>query len=94
MKFVMSIAAGVAIGYLVWQYIASLAGGKITGRLHKSTKDKKLAGVCGGLAEYLGVDPTIVRLAWALLMLGWGTGVAAYILCAILLPEESTEASR
>ena len=87
MKTVMSIIAGLAIGYFAYQYFISNSKGKLNGRLHKSVRDKKLAGVCGGLAEYLGVDPTIVRLAWAALIFGWGTGVLAYIVCAIVLPE-------
>ena len=49
--------------------------------------DKKIAGVCGGIAEYLNADPTIIRLAFALLVLGWGSGVMAYIICALVLPE-------
>lgn len=88
MKTIMTIAAGIAIAYFAIQYFTSHQNGKITGRLHKSASDKKLAGVCGGLAEYLGIDPTIIRLAWALLIFGWGTGVMAYIVCAIVLPEE------
>ena len=50
-------------------------------------KDKKIAGVCGGIAEYLNADPTIIRLAFALLVLGWGSGELAYIVCALVLPE-------
>ena len=88
MSTVMSVLAGLAIGYFAYQYFASNSRGKISGRIHKSAKDKKLAGVCGGIAEYLGVDPTIIRLAWALLAFGWGTGILAYIICAIVLPEE------
>ena len=91
MKTIMTIAAGVALGYFAYQYFVSHSKGKISGRLHKSTRDKKLAGVCGGIAEYLGVDPTLVRLAWALMIFGWGTGVAAYIVCAIILPEGQAE---
>ena len=90
MKWIMSIAAGLAIGYFVYQTIVSNKGGnrgKITGRLHKSVKDRKIAGVCGGIAEYLNADPTIIRLAFALLVLGWGSGVMAYIICALVLPE-------
>ena len=91
MKTIMSVIAGLAIGYFVYQYFMSNNKGRISGRLHKSTRDKKLAGVCGGIAEYLGVDPTLVRLAWALMIFGWGTGVAAYIVCAIILPEGQAE---
>ena len=90
MGTVMSLAAGLAIGYFIYQSIVSSKGekrGKITGRIHKSVKDKKIAGVCGGIAEYLNVDPTIIRLAFALLAVGWGSGLLAYIVCAIILPE-------
>ena len=58
------------------------------GRIHKSASDKKICGVCGGIAEWLGVDPTIIRIAWALLACGWGTGVLLYFICAFVLPEE------
>ena len=93
MKWAMSIAAGLAIGYFVYQMIVSNRNGetKTTGRLHKSRKDRKIAGVCGGIAEYLNADPTIVRLVFALLCLGWGSGIAAYIVCALILPEGETE---
>lgn len=92
MKWIMSLAAGLAIGYFVYQSIVSRNGGRrITGRLHKSLKDKKVAGVCGGIAEYLGVDPTIVRLAFALMVVGWGSGLLAYIICAVILPEGDDE---
>ena len=92
MSWIMSIAAGLAIGYFVYQLIVSRNGGvKTTGRLHKSVKDKKIAGVCGGIAEYLNADPTIIRLVFALMVLGWGTGVLAYIACALILPEGDSE---
>lgn len=52
-------------------------------RLYKSNKDKMLDGVCGGLAEYFGVDPTLIRLAWVLLCAMGGSGVVAYIVAAI-----------
>lgn len=55
-------------------------------RLVKS-RDRKICGVCGGIAEYSNIDPTIVRLAWLLLVLCAGTGVWAYILAAIVMPE-------
>ena len=88
MKTIMTVAAGIAVAYFAIQYFTSNASGKITGRLHKSATDKKLAGVCGGIAEYLGIDPTIIRLIWALMIFGWGTGLLAYIVCAIVLPEQ------
>ena len=89
MKWIMSLAAGLAIGYLVYQYFVSNRDGeqRTAGRLHKSMNDRKIAGVCGGIAEYLNADPTIIRLAFALLVLGWGSGVLAYIICALVLPE-------
>ena len=92
MSWIMSIAAGLAIGYFVYQMAVSRNGeGKTTGRIHKSVKDKKIAGVCGGIAEYLNADPTIIRLAFALMVLGWGSGVLAYIACALILPEGDSE---
>ncbi|MCR5566552.1 MAG: PspC domain-containing protein [Clostridiales bacterium] len=84
----MTIAVGAAIGYFAYQIIQNNRNGEAaTGRLHKSTKDRKLAGVCGGIAEYLNTDPTIIRLAFALMVLGWGTGLLAYIVLALVLPE-------
>ena len=55
-------------------------------RLTKS-QEKKLCGVCGGIAEYLNVDPTIVRLIWLLLVFCAGTGVVAYFIAALIMPE-------
>ena len=60
-------------------------------RLYKSSTDKKIFGVCGGLAQYFGIDPTIVRLIWALLFFCLGTGLLAYIIAALVLPNEYTE---
>lgn len=57
-------------------------------KLYKSESDKKIAGVCGGLAAYLGIDSTIVRLIWAGLVLFAGVGLLAYILAAIIIPSE------
>lgn len=55
-------------------------------KLYRSVTDKKLAGVCGGVAEYFGIDSTIVRLIFAALVIFAGTGVLAYILCALIIP--------
>ena len=88
MKTAMTIIAGLALGYFIWQYIAGSQKGSLNGRIHKRAKDKKVAGVCGGIAEWRGIDPVIVRLVWALLVFGWGTGLIAYIVCALVLPEE------
>ena len=57
-------------------------------KLYRSREDKKLAGVCGGLAKFFGIDPSIVRLIWALAILCAGTGLLAYIVCAFVIPEE------
>ena len=87
MKNIRYVLAGLAIGYFAYQYFVSNSRGKITGRLHKSTTDKKISGVCGGIAEWLGVDPTIVRIGWIVFSLMGGCGLLAYILCALLMPE-------
>ena len=88
MKTIMTIAAGVALGYFAYQYFVSHSKGKISGRLHKSTRDKKVAGVCGGLAEYLGIDPTIIRLAWLGFVFIGGTGLLAYFIGALIVPTK------
>lgn len=60
-------------------------------KLHKSNVDKKIAGVCGGIAETYGWDVSTVRLVAALLVLFAGGGLIAYILAAIILPEGEVE---
>jgi len=55
-------------------------------KLYRSIEDKKIAGVCGGIAEYMNVDSTIVRLVCILLVFGWGTGLLAYIVAALVMP--------
>ena len=60
-------------------------------RLYKSKTEKKISGVCGGLAKYFDVDPTLVRLAWVVLALCGGSGLLAYIIAAIIIPEEPNE---
>ena len=57
-------------------------------KLYRSNTNKKIAGVCGGLAEYLNVDTTIIRLIWALVVLFAGAGLLAYIVCALIIPEK------
>ena len=116
-SWIMTIAAGVALGYFLVQFFTKNARTGNNGteaetatdteegtdavraeetetqeapkaRLHKSRTNKQIAGVCGGIAEYLKVDPSIVRLVTIVLMFGWGSGLLAYIICAIVLPEE------
>ena len=57
-------------------------------RLYRSEKDRKVAGVCGGIAEYFGIDPTLVRLGTAILSCFWLTGVIVYIIATIVIPNE------
>ncbi len=56
-------------------------------KLYKSNTDKKIDGVCGGIAEYLNIDSTIVRLIWVLILFLYGSGILAYIICAIIMPN-------
>lgn len=55
-------------------------------RLYRSDENKVLCGVCGGLGEYFNIDPTIVRLLWAILVFS-GQGIFAYIVAAIIMPR-------
>jgi len=57
-------------------------------RLYRSRKDNKVAGVCAGIADYLGVDVTFVRIAWVLFAMAGGPGVLLYIILAAIVPEE------
>ncbi len=56
-------------------------------KLYRSTVNKKIAGVCAGVAEYANIDPTIVRVIWALVALS-GAGLLAYLICALIIPEK------
>ena len=58
-------------------------------RLYRSESSRMLCGVCAGIAEYFNLDPTLIRLAWALFCTLGGSGVLAYILAAIIIPPES-----
>ncbi|MCL2398386.1 MAG: PspC domain-containing protein [Defluviitaleaceae bacterium] len=63
-------------------------------KLYKSSTDEQIEGVCGGIAEYLGVDSTIVRLIWVGFTLLGGSGILAYIIACFVIPdppEEGTE---
>ena len=57
-------------------------------KLYKSSTNKMLAGVCGGIAEYFGVDPTWIRLALVIFSMTGGAGVLAYIVAALIIPDE------
>lgn len=56
-------------------------------KLTKSQTNRMLCGVCAGLAEYFGIDPTVVRLLWVILSICGGSGLIAYIIAAIIIPE-------
>ena len=55
---------------------------------YRDKKNEKVAGVCAGLAEYFKIDVTIIRLIWVLFVLCAGSGVLAYIACALVIPEK------
>ena len=61
-------------------------------RLYRSTRNKMICGVCGGIAEYFNIDPTLVRLGVVLLSLtSWGTGILSYFICSVIIPDEPKE---
>jgi phage shock protein C len=65
-----------------------------TKKLHRSRTDQMIAGVCGGLGKYLGIDPTLIRLAFVLLLLfGIGSGLLVYLVMMLLVPLEPESAA-
>lgn len=58
-----------------------------TKRLYRSRTEKILGGVCGGIAEYFNVDPTIVRILWILFCLAYGAGILLYIILWFIMPK-------
>lgn len=60
-------------------------------KLYRSTTDKKLCGVCAGLAKFVNIDVTVVRLLWVFAVIFGGFGIAAYIVCALIIPEEPVQ---
>lgn len=58
-------------------------------RLMKSSQNRMICGVCGGIGEYLGVDPTVVRVLWVIFSVFGGAGIIAYILAAIIMPNDN-----
>jgi len=58
-------------------------------RLTRSTRDKKLAGVCGGMANFFGVDSTLVRLIWLGLFLAYGAGAVLYLAAWAIVPRDT-----
>jgi len=59
-----------------------------TKKLYRSKKNRVIGGVCGGIAEYVNADPTLIRLIWVLATLLWGAGLFAYIIAWIIIPEK------
>ena len=60
-------------------------------KVTRSRNNKMICGVCGGIGEYFNIDPTVVRLLWAILTAGgFGSGLLVYIIAAIVVPEEYT----
>ena len=60
-------------------------------KLYRNVKSGKLFGVCSGLAEYFGIDPTVIRVAWAIFACFVGSGILAYIVAALIIPEKPLE---
>lgn len=58
-------------------------------RLYRSETNRMICGVCAGIAEYFGIDPTLVRLGFVLFMFGAGSGLLAYIIAAVIIPTQS-----
>jgi phage shock protein C len=56
-------------------------------RLYRSGKEKVLGGVCGGIAEYFNVDPTLIRLLWVFFILAFGAGLLAYFIAWLIIPK-------
>lgn len=57
-------------------------------KLYRSRENRVISGVCGGIAEYFDIDATLIRLLWAITILFAGTGILAYVLCILIIPEE------
>ncbi|NLM13526.1 MAG: PspC domain-containing protein [Epulopiscium sp.] len=60
-------------------------------KLYKSRTDRKISGVCGGLAQYFNMDSTLVRILWILFIFLGFSGVLAYVICALIIPDEPYE---
>ncbi|HQF33995.1 MAG TPA: PspC domain-containing protein [Petrotogaceae bacterium] len=63
-------------------------------RLYKSRTEKVIDGVCGGIAEYFGIDPTLVRLLWIASIFAGGAGIILYIIAMIIIPTEPYQQSQ
>lgn len=59
-----------------------------TKKLIRPADDRWIAGVCSGIANHFALDPTLIRVVWALLVCVGGTGILAYLICWLVIPEE------
>ena len=66
----------------------------MTKTLYRTEKDKMIGGVCGGLGRYFDLDPTLIRLIFALIFFGYGAGLMIYVLLWIIMPSEEMLVSR
>ncbi|MBQ8981535.1 MAG: PspC domain-containing protein [Eubacterium sp.] len=57
-------------------------------KLYCDKKNAKISGVCAGIAKYFDIDPTIIRIIWVAVTLFGGSGIVAYIICALVMPDE------
>ena len=60
-------------------------------RVYRSRTDRKIGGVCGGIAEYLNLDPTLIRVAWVLAIVFYGAGLLLYLILLVVIPEAPAE---
>lgn len=58
-------------------------------KLFKSSTNRMLCGVCGGIGEYFNIDPTVIRILWIIFSILGGSGILAYIIAAIIIPEQT-----
>ena len=62
-----------------------------TKKLQRSRKNRFITGVCGGLGEYFGIDPTLVRVGFAVLTVFWGAGIVVYLILSVIIPIEGVK---
>lgn len=63
----------------------------MTKRLYRSSKDRVLLGVCGGVGEYFNVDPVLIRVVWVLSAFAGGAGILVYIIAAVIMPVKAED---
>jgi phage shock protein C len=57
-------------------------------KLYRSSKNKYIAGVCGGIGEFFNIDPSIIRILWAASIICYGSGILLYIIAWLLIPKK------